>query len=150
MPVVRYGLRPTHHERISKTYELFCNCAILKNMKRLICLFLILWLPLFTGAALAMGTQMQVANELQKIEKAASSPCHDMQHMDSQKPISRHCNGNCFACGVCAFSCNVTGFMTTTFYAVFAPVTVSPTPSLIDLVFSSQLYPPALKPPISA
>ncbi|MFM9913394.1 MAG: hypothetical protein ACKVN9_07670 [Methylophilaceae bacterium] len=116
-------------------------------MKRLICLFLILWLPLFTGAALAMGTQMQVANALQQLEKAPTSPCHDMQNMDSQQPASKHCNGSCFACGVCAFGFQAVSFMIiSTFVAPLA--SAAPTLNLPDLAFISQLYPPALKPPI--
>ena len=107
-----------------------------------------LWLPLFTGAALAMSTQMQVANELQEIEKVAQPPCHDMQQMDSKQTSNKHCNGQCFACGVCTLGGQALSFMT--FPTVYVPAYASPTPNLPDLAFNSQLYPPALRPPISA
>jgi hypothetical protein len=130
-------------------------------MKRFICLFLMLWLPLFTGSAWAMSAQMQF-DELQStldvssqdVSQQEEHPCHDMQLAShTETPASdathgKHCNGHdCFACGVCLFA---TSFTSPALQHVFTPL-LSHTKSVsFDETFVSQRYPPALKPPISA
>lgn len=130
-------------------------------MKKLICLFLMLWLPLFTGSAWAMSTQMQLG-KLQSAmpesaaEPAAHPPCHEMQPGEqathspapSTQDHNQHCNGhNCFACGVCIYASSYTTPMAQT---LFTPLLSHAKPVQFDSVFASQLYPPALKPPIAA
>lgn len=134
-----------------ETSELIPQTCYLKNMKKFICLCLILWLPLFTGAALAMGAQMEAAGALQTTLQTPHAACHDMQQTDSQhQPATpcKHCTGHCFACGVCTFGCQAVNFLTSAY--TFAPTINAFKPVLPDLAFNSQLYPPALKPPIAA
>lgn len=126
-------------------------------MKRFICLFLMLWLPLFTGSAWAMSTQMQydkLQSAMEGSSQTAETPCHDMQHEADPVPASNeqsqhsHCTGhNCFACGVCIYAGS---FTMPTLQHVFTPLLSNAKPAQFDETFASQLYPPALKPPISA
>ncbi len=118
-----------------------------KNMKKLICLFLMLWLPLFTGAALAMSTQMQVADALQQVQKTMPMACHELPADTQHQPAKHGCNSHCLACGVCAFGCNTASFMMTSY--VFSATAISPAPNPADLVFSFPFYPPAFRPPIA-
>lgn len=126
-------------------------------MKRLICLFLMLWLPLFTGSAWAMSAQMQF-DELQSVlavsTQTAETPCHDMQHeaapapVNSEQPQHTHCTGHsCFACSVCIYA---SSFAMPALQHVFSPLLSYAKPLQYDESFASQLYPPALKPPIAA
>ena len=130
-------------------------------MKRSIYLFLMLWLPLFTGSAWAMNAQMQFskwqsAMQASEAAQAAEHPCHEMQPgqvaehatQTSNQSHNQHCNGhNCFACGVCIYGTN---FAAPVVQNVFTPLLSHAKPVQFDKVFASQLYPPALKPPISA
>lgn len=126
-------------------------------MKKLLCLFLLVWLPLFSGAAAAMSMQMQLA-ALQTV--ADEMPCHESNTDLSHNPVAasgqadhsccddHETSHNCFACGVCALIHAVANVDAAG--QLNLPVTASPAPHFFGRVFSSQLYPPALKPPISA
>ena len=125
-------------------------------MKRFICLFLMLWLPLFTGSAWAMSAQMQYDN-LRAVMEAPSQnaepSCHEMGHEAASVPVSKepsphaHCKGhNCFACGVCIYA---SSFAVPVLQHVSTPLLSHTKPFQYDVTFASQLYPPALKPPIA-
>ena len=122
-------------------------------MKKLLCLFLLLWLPLFSAAAAAMSMQMQLSAAPAQSEHM---PCHEASttqatpdHDAAQPCCDDHdASHNCFACGVCAFS--HASSHPTDLAALTLPVPDTSSPGYLARVFSSQLYPPALKPPISA
>jgi len=119
-------------------------------MKKLLCLFLLLWLPLFSAAAAAMSMQMQLSATSASAEQM---PCHDASTSTSdntKQPCcdDHHASRNCFVCGVCAFSNAARHLAAVPSLALPAPDTFAPR-NLVR-IFSSQLYPPALKPPISA
>ena len=131
-------------------------------MKKSICLFLMLWLPLFTGSAWAMSTRMQLGNLQASIDDTQAAhvadmpqhPCHEMQaqqadaHAGETAHHSDHCSGsNCFACGVCIYATN---FTTPSPQHFFAPSLTHAKPEPLQTGFASQGYPPALKPPIVA
>lgn len=145
-------------------------------MRKFLCLLLVLWLPLFTGSAWAMRTQMQL-DQLQGMAEThmlASHPCHDMPGMqvsghddhatpstmamqDTEKPGATdagkqdrngHCQGHdCFACGICL---HATNFTLTVMPPMPAPMLSHAKPVTHETVFASLRYPPALKPPIDA
>lgn len=120
-------------------------------MKKLLCLFLLLWLPLFSAAAAAMSMQMQLSATPAQAE---NMPCHEASASPTADNAEQPCcsdhdaSHNCFACGVCAFSHASSHLAAVISPALPAPDTSSP--GYLARVFSSQLYPPALKPPISA
>ena len=126
-------------------------------MKRFICLFLMLWLPLFTGSAWAMSAQMQyekLKSAMEASSQTAEPACHDMQHEAVTAPVSKeqsthaHCTGhNCFACGVCIYA---SSFAMPALQHVLTPLLSHAKPFQYDEAFASQRYPPALKPPIAA
>jgi hypothetical protein len=135
-------------------------------MKRCICLFLMLWLPVFTGSAWAMSTQMQLERVQDTIAQTATMAssehrCHEMQadantvdQVDRSMPSGdkpshgKHCNGHdCFACGVCISATSYTGPAQ---QDIHTPSLSHANPEQPQRVFASQGYPPALKPPISA
>lgn len=120
-------------------------------MKKLLCLFLLLWLPLFSAAAAAMDLQMQAMQTTPMAAQADAMPCHN--EAAAAETTAQPCCGDhqsshsCLACGVCAFS--HAGSHLTAIAAPALPHPVSAAPGYLDRVFSSQLYPPLLKPPIS-
>ena len=140
-------------------------------MKKCVCLFLMLWLPVFTGSAWAMSSQMQLERlqdttvkdtRAQTATMASSEhPCHEMQadantvdQVDRSMPSGdkpshgKHCNGHdCFACGVCIYA---TSYTAPTQQDIYTPSLSHANPEQAQTVFASQGYPPALKPPISA
>ena len=122
-------------------------------MKKLLCIFLMLWLPLFSAAAAAMSMQMQLTQTETVATQAEAMPCHDVA-TNTDTGVQQPCCGDhetshdCFACGVCAFS-HASSYPALVAAPAF-PHPVSAAPGYLDRVFFSQLYPPALKPPISA
>ena len=128
-------------------------------MKKFLCMFLMLWLPLFTGSAWAMSTQTQLGNLQASIDDTqaaqgagvAQQPCHGMQAQQAEEQPGhhgKHCSGhNCFACGVCIYATNFTSPSPQHF---FVPLLTHAKPEPLQLGFASQGYPPALKPPIVA
>lgn len=126
-------------------------------MKKFICLLLVLWLPLFSGAAAAMSLQMQlaampaVAHDMPCHETAPDpQPAADAAADHAAQPCcdEHEASHNCFACGVCALVHSTTS--ATPGQQLTLPALASSAPHYYGRIFSSQLYPPALKPPISA
>jgi hypothetical protein len=113
-------------------------------MKKLICLVLVFWLPLFFVAANAMALEMALPSHV-KTSSAMEMPCHNTQHNQHQSdlPSSKH---HCAVCGFCVIG-GGTVFIcqTTLFYFGRAQNTA---PLFFALHSLSQTYPPAIKPPI--
>jgi hypothetical protein len=113
-------------------------------MKKLICLFLMLWLPLFMGSAWAMSMRMQLDNAGKTQVTKSSMSCHEVSDKTDK---NRSTNSNqCAVCGMCALVNGTANFNT-------APVLNFATsqftaPQFFYVAFTSQEYPPSYKPPI--
>ncbi|MEQ1598060.1 MAG: hypothetical protein ABL880_01710 [Methylotenera sp.] len=110
-------------------------------MKRLICLFLMLWFPLFMGSAWAMNMQMQLEKQQVQMSQKSSMSCHKSSGKSQQNQTHK-----CAVCGMCALVNGAANFNT-------APVlnlafSQSPAPQFFYVAFTSQDYPPSYKPPI--
>ncbi|MGB7816032.1 MAG: DUF2946 family protein [Methylotenera sp.] len=112
-------------------------------MKRLICLFLMLWLPLFMASAWAMNMQMQLDSTAHDVVIMHMS-CHD--DTNQAQGNQTHKTHQCFACGICALANASASFSTAPFFNLATKPSSAPLPA--NVVFSSQDYPPAYKPPI--
>lgn len=121
-------------------------------MRKIICLFLMLWLPISAGSAWAMSTQMQLDSaQGATSEPSADMPCHDMgmmsaDHTDSSD-TEHGMKHNCSACGAC-FSVFMAEAPKAAAFAFAAPS--SQAALLADDLLVSQTYPPALRPPIAS
>ncbi|HZV61514.1 MAG TPA: hypothetical protein VFF75_03785 [Methylophilaceae bacterium] len=119
-------------------------------MKKFICLFLMLWLPISANAAWAMSTQMQMnAASDATIEVAMEMPCHDMTDDNSgtnlnHEPGIKH---NCSACGAC-FTVLATGTPLAVYFSSAVMTSRAALPADDQIV--SPTYPPALRPPIAS
>ena len=119
-------------------------------MKKLICLFLMLWLPISASSAWAMSTQMQVDAAFGSVEMArVDMPCHDMA-MENTDSAPGHAPGmqhNCSACVACfsVFSADLSSPLHFT-STILTTRAILPT----DGQTISQTYPPALRPPITS
>ena len=121
-------------------------------MKKLICVFLMVWLPLFMGSAWAMNMQMELQNQLPQVT-TNSSVATDMPmncHMNMMNSTSgKHSNQphqKCATCGICAVANASASFNTVPNFDL--PVTHSSAPYLLQVAFTSQDLPPTIKPPI--
>jgi hypothetical protein len=124
------------------------------NMKKFICIFLAVWLPLFISAAGATSLQMTLANVDAQSQATTIEipPCHQHMASSSEKtqqndetPSKQH-----HLCAVCGFCVVTSGFASLTHAFNLQTVTLtSPQPLSFVAVFHSQTYPPAIKPPIS-
>lgn len=134
-------------------------------MRRVICLFLLLWFPLFAMAAQVMSTKMQLAslpsshlNHNQSVAVEAPSKtmetgmvnCHmsEMSDDSSKAPSTSHqSKHDCKLCGFCVMSNGMAQF--TNVLPQFVHFDRLPSDSFF-LIFHSQRYSPAVKPPILA
>jgi hypothetical protein len=116
---------------------------------------MMIWLPCFMVAANAMGMQMVFENALphttQTAENAQMS-CHEqVNHNKTSESKSSHNktgSSDSHHCSFCAF-CVVGSAMNATPTLKMAHVkTPDIQPTSLDVAFSSQDYPPAIKPPI--
>ena len=120
-------------------------------MRKAICLFLILWLPLFMGSAWAMNMQMELQNQLPQIAQQSQKMAHNMA-TNMQMPASCHMNiasetnKKCPTCSMCALAHASASFDTAPNFNVLS--TTSLTPPYSAVAFYSQDLPPTIKPPI--
>lgn len=127
-------------------------------MKKLMSIFLMLWLPLFMSSAWAMDLQMdsQMQSGMQMQEQSSVSmidmPCHDMEaSIELADTGCKNCSDNtadmahCASCGLCMISLSATQIE---LFAASLLATPSSAISLPDFALFSQDYPPAIKPPI--
>jgi formate hydrogenlyase subunit 6/NADH:ubiquinone oxidoreductase subunit I len=110
-------------------------------MKKLICIVLIGWLPVFMVTANAMSFQMTI----QEVSKATVPaevvpPCHDTSNQPQE--VAHQCIG----CGFCMMASSMANFNTIPTIAI--PALTSDAPESVDVVFQSTNYSPAFRPPI--
>ncbi len=114
------------------------------SMKRIICLFLMLWLPLFMGSAWAMSMQMALESQHVQTKHIAVKPsmsCHE-----SSAKTHKNQSDKCAVCGMCALVNGTANFTTAPILNLTA--SASPKPPFFYIAFISQDYPPNYKPPI--
>jgi hypothetical protein len=108
------------------------------------------WLPCFMVAANAMGMQMALENALPHTTQSvahAQMSCHEQVNHDKTSenktnlPNSHHCS-------FCAFCVVGSAIASTPKLKMKHVKTTNIQPTLFDVAFSSQDYPPAIKPPI--
>lgn len=120
----------------------------LQLMKKFICLFLMLWLPISASSAWAMSTQMQLGSASDtSAETIMDMPCHDMDSHDSSAPDEPVIKHNCSACGAC-FTILAAGTPLLTYFNISTITSRVALPADDQTV--SQTYPPALRPPIAS
>jgi len=122
-------------------------------MKRLICIFLMLWLPLFMGSASAMSMHMALENQSTDLGLLAHSVakvqggCHDdaeiLPQTQSKSSNQKH---QCFACGTCALANSSASFDTIPVFDILSQTSM--TPQYFNVAFYSLGHPPVIKPPI--
>jgi len=110
---------------------------------------MLLWLPIFTGSALAASVSMQLpqggCHEMDKSHESMDMGEHQMLHGEMSSPAGEH-DPSCNACGVCHLAC-------TGYFAIPGVITVSVqavarenTPYLV--AFHSVTSVPLLPPPL--
>lgn len=109
-------------------------------MKKLICIVLISWLPVFMLTANAMSLQMTTQSLIADLQTEASMPCHDKT---DKQPLKAH---NCMSCGFCAIATSIAS--TTTVPFLHIPECKSFKTSFVDDGFNSIDHAPAYRPPI--
>lgn len=126
-------------------------------MRKIITIWLVLWLPLFMATANAMSLEMEFAHsEHTQLHAQVNKHLHTSEnnfqvharchavHEQGQLPDSQHHGSeHCATCCICALSSAIANL---TLPIVFIPSNIRP--QLFDVAFTSQDYPPAIKPPI--
>jgi Protein of unknown function (DUF2946) len=121
-----------------------------RSVKKFIAVIILLWLPVFTGSALAASVSMQLAQG-QCHEAAMSHEAMNMDmanmSMDEHQPVpaGEH-SPSCNDCGVCHMAC--TGYLAVPSVSLAAVQTAAReiTPYLV--VFNSVNSVPLLPPPL--
>lgn len=109
-------------------------------MKKLICILLIGWLPVFMVAANAMSLQMMTKTMHGDMQVQSSMPCHSEP---DDVPSKSH---NCISCGLCVVATSAA--FTPVAPALNIPVFKSFNLSFADDEFKSINHSPAYRPPI--
>jgi hypothetical protein len=128
--------------------------AILKiNMKRILTIFLMFWLPLFMQSAWAMSTRMALAETENSIGPqvsldAASEPvpCHGSVAKTDVQPSTHH--HHCAHCLACAISMASASFDSAP--KLYLSDSTQENTSNLTAQYLSIHLPAAIKPPISA
>jgi hypothetical protein len=110
--------------------------------QKLIAVLFALWLPLFSGSALAASVTMQLSN-------APAGQCHDMDGMaDMEMPdmSADEAAPACASCGLCHLACTAYFAVATVALTVSQPAALDNTPYLVSFhsVSSTPLLPPPL------
>lgn len=116
-------------------------------MRKHLCTLLLCWLPIFMTATQAMSMEMAFNGITPTSQAVQLSQVHHDCHSDTQHSTDTNSNKHfCVACGVCVLSHAVS-------FETVKALTVQPNQSLappsFTANFTSQGYPPAIKPPIS-
>lgn len=112
--------------------------------KKWIAILLVIWLPLFTGNALAASVWMQMPQ--QGCDRMQQMP-DDCDQMASQNQLDDQQDSACTDCGLCHLACSAYLSMPEITTPGLPDVSVSSTPYL--LLFQSVISIPLLPPPLS-
>ena len=124
---------------------------MIHSTKKFVAVLMLLWLPIFTGSALAASVSMQLQQGGCHDSAMAETMTHEDMGMGEhhmhhgQAPVDKH-NPSCSNCGVCHLACTaylaVTGVAVTSFDAS----ALESTPYLV--VFHSHTSAPLVPPPL--
>jgi hypothetical protein len=123
-----------------------------RSSRKFIAVLLLLWLPVFTGSALAASVSMLLPQDscheaaMQNMShEAMDMGEHHMHHGDMPATTDEH-GPSCSACGVCHLAC--TGYLAVPSVDMVAlqPAVLEITPYLV--VFHSVTSAPLLPPPL--
>lgn len=121
-------------------------------MKKMICIVLLAWLPLFVSAAGAASLQMTLDNHNINTHNSDSAEpaCHQHSVVDQSKEAPNQLpKGHHHFCSACGFCAVANGFVHLAPQITVPPSHLSPIqPALFTIAVHSQTYPPAIKPPI--
>jgi hypothetical protein len=124
-----------------------------RSARKFIAVFMLLWLPVFTGSALAASVSMQLPqgechDAAMSHEGMSMDMAMDMANMsmDEHQPVPAEHSPSCTDCGICHLAC--TGYLTVPSVAITAVQTTAReiTPYLV--VFNSVTSVPLLPPPL--
>jgi hypothetical protein len=125
--------------QIKKSIELSVIASYPKDMKKLICLLLISWMPILMATANAMNLQMTSQSINADLQAPTSMPCHDEA---KQQPVKH----NCMSCGFCVITTYIVFSGATPRLSI--PAFKSFKSSFIDDKLQSIHHSPAYRPPI--
>lgn len=145
-PLTRSDFRPIDYIPVLRH-----TAVMFRSSRKFIAVLLLLWLPVFTGSALAASVSMQTqqgkCHEAAMSHEAMDMGEHHMHHGDNMPSSPDEHSQSCSACGVCHLAC--TGYL-----AVPGPDMVAmqsaareATPYLV--VFHSFTSVPLLPPPLA-
>ncbi len=119
--------------------------------RKFVAVLMLLWLPLFTGSALAAAVSMQMqqsgcheAAMAQTMTHATMAQHH--HHEEAPTTADEH-SPSCSTCGVCHLAC--TGYLSVTGAAIVAAATNSREVTPYLVAFHSVTTAPLLPPPLA-
>lgn len=117
--------------------------------RKLVAVFMLLWLPLFSGSALAASVSMQLQRgyheaAVQAMAHEEMSGCH--QHNDAQPVAADEQTPACSACGLCHLAC--TGYLAVPGAELVAVQTAAREVTPYLVVFHSFTSAPLVPPPL--
>ena len=122
-----------------------------RSCRKLVAVLMLLWLPVFTGNALAASIAMQMPQG-ECHETSAMQPMphnnmgeHHMHHGEMPAPADEH-NPSCSACGVCHLAC--TGYLAVPCVTMAAVQTSARETTPYLVAFRSVTSVPLLPPPL--
>ncbi len=125
-------------------------CYLSWYMKRILTIFLVLWLPLFMQSAWAMSTHMALQGtrttiDLKVHQDVVSESCHHYgEKTDTQQVTHRHHCAHCLACAISMASASFDGAP-----RLYLPEPAQENASSVSAQYFSVHLPAAIKPPIS-
>ena len=125
-----------------------------KQIRKFIAVFMLLWLPLSSGSALAASLAMQLQQGECHESSEMMSMSHDdmmshdmMQHDHEAMQVSDEGDSGCTSCGVCHLAC--TAYLDTPVVAMQLSAPASQAVSSISETFVSHLSAPLDPPPLA-
>ncbi len=125
-----------------------------KQIRKFIAVFMLLWLPLSSGSALAASLAMQLQQGECHESAEMMSMSHDdmmshdmMQHDHEAMQVSDEGDSGCTSCGVCHLAC--TAYLDTPVVAMQLSAPASQAVSSISETFVSHLSAPLDPPPLA-
>jgi hypothetical protein len=125
--------------------------------RKFLALFLLCWLPLFSGNALAESFAMQMSNRdcsLASMKGSVAVQHGDATHHqhftgdDQDGALPGDSDATCKGCGVCHFACS--GFLAAIPDNTPSPASVAETYTVTPITFFSVVSPSIFRPPLSA
>lgn len=102
-------IRPSKYDRLTATHYFATLTPMTRLTKKFVAILMLLWLPVFTGSALAATVSMQLPQAACHEASAHEDMGEQHQHHGDPSPIADEHTPSCNACGVCHLAC--TGYM---------------------------------------